>query len=145
MKPFHLLTGSLALVATAFVLPDAVAKPAYRTTAIEQLKLTPDKDGKQTVTCQYCHVAAFGGSQWNGFGNAVRAEIRGAAGGNVGQALYLVLKANKDADRDGYTDAIEVFAKTLPGDSKSKPSKTVAALQKELAAAGGVDQYKPKP
>lgn len=145
MKPIHLLTGSLALVAASFVLPSAVAKPAYRTVAITQLKLEPDKDGKQSVTCQYCHVAAFGGSQWNSFGTAIRAEYRGAADQKIGQALYLTLKENKDHDGDGYADVLEVFAKTLPGDSKSKPSKSVADLQKELTAAGGVDQYQPKP
>lgn len=145
MKPLHLLAGSLALTLTLFAVPNATARSAYRQVAIEQLKLTPDKDGKQSVGCQYCHVAAFGGASWNSFGNAVRAAYFGDAQGNINQALYLTLKANKDSDGDKYPDALEVYAKTLPGDATSKPSKSVAQVQKAFTAAGGVNQYKPKP
>jgi hypothetical protein len=145
MKPIHLLAASLALSLTLFAVPNATARSAYRQVAIEQLKLMPDKDGKQSVGCQYCHTAAFGGGSWNTFGNAVRTAYLGDAQRNISQALYLTLKANKDSDGDKYPDALEVFAKTMPGDATSKPSKSVAVLQKEFKAKGGVDQYKPKP
>ncbi len=145
MKPVHLLVGSLALSLALFAMPNATARSAYRQVAIEQFKLAPDKDGTQSVGCQYCHAAAFGGGAWNAFGNAVRDSYLGGAGRNIGQALYLTLKANQDSDGDKYPDALEVFAKTMPGDAASKPSKTVAALQKEFKTKGGVDQYKPKP
>ncbi len=145
MKPIHLLAGSFALTLVLFAVPNATARSAYRQVAIEQFKLTPDKDGTQSVGCQYCHAAAFGGGAWNAFGNAVRDAYFGASQRNISQALYSTLKANKDSDGDKYPDALEVFAKTMPGDAASKPSKTVAALQKEFKAKGGVDQYKPKP
>jgi hypothetical protein len=145
MKPVHLLVGSLALMLTLFAVPNATARSAYRQVAITQFKLMPDKDGTQSVGCQYCHAAAYGGGAWNAFGTAVRAAYFGASQRNIGQALYLTLKANKDSDGDKYPDALEVFAKTMPGSATSKPSKTVAALQKEFTAKGGVDQYKPKP
>lgn len=140
MKPAHLLATGLAVAIALIAVPNASARPAYLQTAIGQFKLSADKTG-----CQYCHTNAFGGEGWNKFGDAIRASLRGAAQSNVNQALYLVLKANKDSDGDGYADALEVYAKTLPGDPSSKPTKSVAVLQQEFKAKGGVDQYKPKP
>jgi hypothetical protein len=139
MKPVHVIVASLALMLTLIAVPNASARPAYRQVVTSQFKLTSQ------VGCQYCHVAAYGGAAWNGFGNAVRSSYLGGANRNIAQALYLTLKANKDSDGDKYPDALEVFAKTMPGSATSKPSKTVAVLQKEFAAKGGVDQYKPKP
>ena len=140
MKPAHLLATSLAVAIALIAMPNASARPAYRQVVIDQFKLAA---GTQ-VGCQYCHVAAFGGASWNAFGNAVRSSYTGTAQRNINQALYLTLKTNKDSDGDGYSDALEVDAKTAPGDAKSKPSKTVAVLQKAFKTAGGVDQYKPK-
>ena len=144
MKPAHAFAVTVAAIVALIALPNASARPAYRQVAIDQLKLAPDKDGTQSVGCQYCHAAAFGGGSWNAFGDAVRSAFTGAANRNINQALYLTLKASKDSDGDGYPDALEVYAKTMPGDAKSKPSKAVAALQAAFKKAGGVDQYKPK-
>ncbi len=144
MKPAYVLAVTILAIAATVALPDASARPAYRQVVIDQFKLAPDKDGTQSVGCQYCHAAAFGGGSWNAFGNAVRSAFTGAANRNINQALYLTLKASKDSDGDGYSDALEVYAKTMPGDAKSKPSKTVAALQAAFKKAGGTDQYKPK-
>lgn len=140
MKSAHLLALTIAIAAALIALPGASARPAYRQVVIDQFKLPA---GTQ-VGCQYCHAAAFGGEGWNAFGTAVQTAFTGAAQRNINQALYLTLKANKDSDGDGYSDALEVYAKTLPGDPKSKPSKTVAVMQKAFKTAGGVDQYKPK-
>jgi hypothetical protein len=143
MKPAHLLGfGALALTALAFA-PLASAKNGYRLQAQEQYKLL-DKDGKGAISCTYCHTSPNGGGSWNKFGQAMRDLYFGDAKRNVGDMLYLTLKAGKDSDGDKYTDVLEVVAKTLPGDAKSKPSKTVAALQAELKAMGGVDAFKPK-
>jgi hypothetical protein len=138
MKPTRWLAGSLSLV-TALVLPTATAKFPYVPIAATQLKQTPS-----SVTCQYCHQSANGGAPWNKFGDAIRAQYNGAAKSDIGMALYLTLKANKDSDGDSFSDALEVFAKTLPGDAKSKPSKAKATLEAEFKKAGGVDQYKKK-
>ena len=135
MKPVHWLAGSLSLVALG--LSFAGAKPSFISVTATQYKLSAS-----SVTCQYCHTNPAGGAPWNKFGDALKASLKGAASGNVSTGLYLVLKANKDADGDGYSDALEVFAKTLPGDAKSKPTKAKATLEAEFKKAGGVDQYK---
>jgi hypothetical protein len=143
MKPAHLLgLGALALTVLAFA-PLASAKNGYRLQAQEQYKLL-DKDGKGAISCTYCHTSPNGGGSWNKFGLAMKDIYFGDAKRNVGDMLYLTLKANKDADGDKYSDVLEVVAKTLPGDAKSKPTKTVAALEAELKAMGGVDAFKAK-
>ena len=138
MKPVHLVAGSLVAAATLLAVPLASARPAFRSQVIEQFKLDA-----ATTTCQYCHVNAGGGAPWNKFGDAVRANLRGDAKGNIADALYLTLKADKDSDGDGYADALEVFAKTLPGDPKSVPPEAPEALKARFEAAGGLGQYKP--
>jgi hypothetical protein len=137
LRPTHALAFAVALVALGIAAQPASARNAYRLQAIQQYKLTG-------MNCQYCHVAATGGSNWNKFGTALDAQYTGAAKRDIKQALYLVLKANKDSDGDGYPDVLEVVAKTLPGDAKSKPTKSVAALQADLQKLGGVDAFKAK-
>jgi hypothetical protein len=141
MKPVHV--AGLAVALAILCVPLASARPAFRQATADLFNLK--KDGQPDLTCQFCHVNAGGGASWNKFGDAVRTKIRGDAAGNVSQALYLVVKDAKDSDGDGYADGLEVFAKTLPGDDKSKPEKAVADLQKDYDAKGGADQYKPKP
>jgi hypothetical protein len=143
LKPAHFLTLGALLGAVTLVAPLATAKNAYRLQAQEQYKWV-DKDGKGTpITCQMCHIAPNGGRSWNKFGSAMSAIYFGEAKRNVGDMLYLTLKANKDADEDGYTDVLEIVAKTLPGDAKSKPTKSVKDLEAELVKLGGVDAFKP--
>jgi hypothetical protein len=136
MRPLHFLALSVALLGSAALQPTS-ARNAYRLQAIQQYKLS-------SMSCTYCHVSATGGSNWNRFGTALDATYQGASKRNIRQALYDVLKANRDSDGDGYADVLEVVAKTLPGDAKSKPAKTVPALQAELKKLGGVDAFKPK-
>ena len=70
--------------------------------------------------------------------------LAGVAGGAYfGEVLYTVLSANGDSDGDGYPDAIEVFANTLPGDPESHPDKPLAELEQAFAVAGGVATYMP--
>ena len=146
MNAKRALMGSLvfaSLVGGLFV-PNASARPGFRAVVAEQFKLA-DKDGKiDSVTCQYCHANAGGGPPWNKWGDAVREQIKGDAKGNISDALYLALKANKDSDGDGYPDALEVVAKTMPGDETSKPTQSIAALEDELAKIGGLDAFKAK-
>ena len=143
MKPVHAAGLALALAGAVLFAPLASARPAFRQAAADLLDYK--KDGQPTITCQFCHVNAGGGAPWNKFGDAVRAKIRGDAKGNINEALYMVIKDDKDSDGDGYADGLEVFAKTLPGDEKSKPEKAVADLKKQYDAKGGAEQYKPKP
>lgn len=117
----------------------AIARPPYRTQAIAQFHLVPDQGSTRVIGCQYCHVGASGGAPWNAFGNLVRANFREG----IQMALYQALKAGQDSDGDGYTDALEVFAGTLPGDANSRPLVEAAYLKTNFEKAGGVDLYKP--
>ena len=129
-------------------LPVAFALPKYRTGAIVQLHYDVGNPlwayDRTVMSCAFCHVNESGGAPWNPFGEALKAGFRGNPKANFGTVLHDVLKANGDADADGYPDVIEVYARTLPGDPESKPDKTLAALEKAFEAAGGVAQYAPK-
>ena len=142
MKAVHVLLGGIAIAVVCA--PLASARPPYRAQVIEQLKLA-DKDGKaDSITCGYCHQNPGGGRNWNKWGDAVKAQLAGDAKGNIGDAIYLALKTDKDSDGDGFADVLEVVAKTLPGDEKSKPDKSKEDLEKMLKDMGGVDAFKPK-
>jgi len=127
----------------AVLLEQAAARPPYRTQAIAQFHLEADPAKKGTTGCTYCHVNARGGAPWNAFGQTVKRAFSENPRAFIPDALYGALKFDLDSDKDGYSDALEVFALTLPGDATSKPSESVADLQKRFDAAGGVEQYNP--
>lgn len=143
MKPVQLL-GVLVAVGV-IAAPISSARPAYRLQTITQLGLTPDANGKATITCQFCHEGARGGKPWNTFGENVRVNFFGAAEKNIAQALYLTMKDRKDSDGDGYDDVLEVLGNGRPGDAKIKPRTPKDTLEAELKLIGGVDFFKPKP
>lgn len=138
-----LLAGLVLLSA-----PAALALPKYRLIAAHQLGYDRDDPlwqlTRTVMPCTTCHVRPQGGPPWNAFGESLRAAFRAQPQTSFGEALYAVLQAKADADGDGYPDALEFFAHTLPGDPKSRPDKTVAQLQAEFERAGGLAQYAPK-
>jgi hypothetical protein len=111
------------------------AFPAYRAMAVKHLHLVDNR-----VMCTYCHVNAGGGDPWNPFGQ----EVQNALTENFPQTLYEVLKSKNDADGDGYFDALEVFAGSLPGDKKVMPLVDVQTLEQHFEKAGGFELYKPQ-
>ncbi|GGM13549.1 hypothetical protein [Deinococcus aerophilus] len=131
--------------------PVALALPKYRLQAIPQLRYDADNPlwtlDRRVMACTYCHVHEGGGAPWNPFGEAIRAGFRAdAEAGGKGKfpdVLYATLQAGQDADGDGYPDALEVFARTLPGDPASRPDQPLAEVQAAFAVAGGVEQYAP--
>jgi hypothetical protein len=143
LKPFQLLGVSSLVVTVLLFAPSAFAKPGYRLAAQEQYRLL-EKNGKGEIQCTYCHTNPNGGAGWNKFGQQLKDLYFGDARKNVADMLFLALRANKDSDEDGFTDVLEVVAKTLPGDATSKPTVTVAVLQAELTKLGGLDSFKPK-
>lgn len=129
-------------------LSPAASMPAYRLQAIPQLHYDKDDplwqySGK-VMACTFCHVNKNGGAPWNPFGQALQKGFQADPKARFGDVLYNVLAANGDADGDGYPDASEVFAHTLPGDASSKPDKPLAEVEAEFAAAGGAAQYAAK-
>ncbi len=138
MKPVHLLVIVLTLAIAGTQISSA--RSTYRPIALAQLKL--DKNATvQKVGCQFCHINPFGGVGWNGFGQALKAQL--ATSGGINQALFDLLKQNKDSDKDGFKDVLEVVAGTLPGDSASKPTLKTKDLETKLKKLGGVSAYKP--
>lgn len=129
----------------------ALAMPKFRLAAIQQFHYDAGNPlweyDKRVMACTYCHVNTSGGAPWNPFGQALQAQfVTDAAAGQKNtfpQVLYDLLKAEKDSDGEGYPDALEVFAHTLPGDATSKPKTPLIELQKEFDKAGGVEQYAP--
>ena len=91
------------------------------------------------VGCVLCHVNTEGGDPWNAFGQRVQAKLDG----DFAKTLLGVLGELRDSDADGYNDALEIFAKTLPGDAKSVPSQKPEELQAAFEKAGGLEQFKP--
>ena len=124
-----------------------LAMPQFRMQAVVQLhydKLDPlwQYSGK-VMSCTFCHVNKSGGAPWNVFGQALKAGFAANPRSNFGTVLYTVLQANGDSDGDGYPDATEVYANTLPGDPQSHPDKPLAELEQQFTAAGGTAMYAP--
>ncbi|GGJ88545.1 hypothetical protein [Deinococcus aquiradiocola] len=139
----------LPLLAAAALgtLGGTLAMPQFRAAAIVQLhydKLDPlwQYSGK-VMSCTFCHVGKGGGAPWNPFGQALQKGFASNPRANFSQVLSAVLQANGDADGDGYPDAVEIFARTLPGDPASHPDRPLAEVQAEYDAAGGAAQYAP--
>ena len=139
----------VTLVLTGLILGVGQAKNTYRLAAIAQFKLPADTDdGTRLILCTYCHVNNSGNKPWNSFGINLQATFRNETDTSLSNtlrikdALYKVLAKKIDADNDGYYDALEVFAKTLPGNDASKPSLEALKLEMQFKDAGGFAQFK---
>ncbi len=146
MKP--MLFVMVGLVVLGFA-SSGVAKNQYRLAAIAQFKLEPDReDGTRAVACTYCHINSTGASPWNPFGKNLRDTFRedtnrtASADARIKDALFKVLLKKLDSDGDGYTDALEVYAGTLPGNKLNTPTRKVEDLEGAFVASGGYAQFK---
>lgn len=126
-----------------------VAKNQYRLAAVVQYKLEPDReDGTKGVACTFCHVNSTGASPWNPFGTNLRNTFRNetdkitSSDSRIKEALYKVLAKKLDSDGDGYYDAIEIYAGTLPGNKVNSPTRSVKDLEAAFVKSGGIDQFK---
>ena len=119
------------------------ARSGFDPVMYKQLKLE-DRVGTvlEKSSCQLCHMNARGGAPWNPFGLAI-GKFR-AKRLPIDKAVYEALKLEMDVDKDGFTDALEVFAGTMPGDTNSKPTQTFEVLKTKFEVAGGVMLYAPK-
>lgn len=140
------LLGALVLSA-----PVALAMPGFRLSAIRQFHYDQGNPlweyDRRVMACTYCHVNPSGGAPWNPFGEAVRATFRADAQAGrhrkFPDVLYTLLASDRDADKDGYSDVLEVFARTLPGDPASKPVEPLTQVRAAFDQAGGIKQYAP--
>ncbi len=141
MKPVtFLIAVGLIFLAKPFVMTGG-ARPVYNAIMTYQYKLREDVNLRST--CLYCHIEAEGGEGWNLFGTLMQEVFAEEGNRLVPETLYETLKRNADSDRDGYTDILEVVAKTFPGNKNSVPTKTVAELEAELEKLGGLEAFKP--
>lgn len=146
MKPVFFVAAGLVVLGFASA---GVAKNQYRLAAIAQYNLEPDReDGTRGVACTYCHVNTTGASPWNPFGLNLRDTFRketspvATSDARIKEALFKVLTKKLDSDGDGYFDALEVYAGTLPGNKINLPSRDVKALEAAFTASGGFAQFK---
>jgi hypothetical protein len=138
MKPVHFLAFVLAVAIVGTTISSA--RSTYRPITLKQFKLEKNAAANK-AGCQLCHLQAFGGAGWNGFGQALKGQMATSSG--VNQALFDLLKKNADSDKDGFKDVLEVVAGTLPGDAKSKPTAKATDLEAKLKKMGGVSAFKP--
>jgi hypothetical protein len=134
----HVLLG-IAVTVFAVGFTPTRASDSYLSLIYEQFGFVEDDE----IGCSYCHTDPDGGEGWNAFGQLAKRTLE-KTDGNMSQSLYLALKANLDSDKDGYVDVLEVIAKSLPGDLKSRPEQSVKQLEQELAKLGGIDAFKPQ-
>jgi hypothetical protein len=141
------LEGSPVRVLVVFIVISSLisavsARSSFDPVMYKQLKLE-DRVGTalEKSSCQLCHMKARGGAPWNPFGLAI-GKFR-AKRLPIDQAVFEALKLEADVDKDGFSDALEVFAGTMPGDANSKPTETLEVLKTKFDAAGGVTQYAP--
>ncbi|WP_052016721.1 hypothetical protein [Deinococcus sp. RL] len=136
------LGGALLAGLVLLSAPVALALPKYRTEAARFLG--HDKDDPlwqlsgKVMPCVTCHTQPQGGEGWNAFGQSLQAEFRAQPTASFRTVLRSVLAREADADADGYPDALELFARTLPGDPTSKPAKSLGDLRAEFERAGGL-------
>lgn len=137
------ILSTIIVLGALTALHPAHAVPEYFGVLLEQFRLIGDPSA-QAARCTYCHVNQDGSVPWNPFGDRVHVQLfEPESQGDIRLTLYLVLKQNKDSDADGYSDLLEVVARTLPGDPTSKPSRTIPELEKQLADMGGLDAFSP--
>jgi hypothetical protein len=142
------LEGSPVRVLVVFIVISSLisvvsARSSFDSVIYKQLKLE-DRVGTvlEKSSCQLCHMNARGGAPWNPFGLAI-GKFR-AKRLSIDKAVFEALKLEVDVDKDGFTDALEVFTGTMPGDANSKPTETLEVLKSKFDAAGGVMQYAPR-
>jgi uncharacterized membrane protein len=126
---------SLVLVATLVCLlagSRGRALPAYMQTASETYSFkaggTLAKAG-----CSVCHAGATNRNSLNFYGKALQGALQSSAGRTVTPQVLHTLD-DRDSDGDGWPNAAEFKADTLPGDPASKPSGTPPAAANATGA-----------
>jgi uncharacterized membrane protein len=110
----------------------AAARPIYPEVVRMAYPLKANGVVEQAVnSCLLCH-ASPGPPQLNPYGRDVRAALTQAHTSTLTAALLQSLN-DRDSDGDGFTNAAEFAADTLPGDPTSKPAGTPAAAPQTVS------------
>jgi uncharacterized membrane protein len=91
---------------------------------------------KALDSCLLCHDSP-GPPRLNPYGNDVRAALTQANTRTLTPALLRSIN-DRDSDGDGFTNAAEFAADTLPGDTTSKPAGTPSAAPQIVSQASTV-------
>lgn len=132
-----LMLGCLAL---AYCMP-AAALPEYLQAAKTAygFKAGGAVDSK---ACNLCHAGDTNKNSLNSFGKDLQAALKASADHRVTPALIRTLDS-KDSDGDGWPNASEFAADTLPGDPASKPAGTPpgSVMPKDSTAAAAFNPF----
>lgn len=112
------------LLFSGFPLVNAWARPQFPPIVIETYHLVPGStDYNAAKNCTLCHVPS-GPPERNPYGKDVQRALERAGATMLTPAILHSID-NLDSDGDGYTNAQEFAADTLPGDPKSHPNGPV--------------------
>ncbi len=115
MTALAALFGCLCL---ATLLPYAGALPDYLAVAKKTYGIKP-KSTLDKASCKLCHTSG-GPPDLNPYGSSIKLALKQKKTGTLTPAILHALD-DKDADGDGFNNALELKADTLPGDAKSHP------------------------
>ena len=80
-----------------------------------------------TRNCQLCHKQATNANSLNPYGKSVQSALNSASAEQLTPALLHSLD-NQDPDNDGFSNASEFQADTLPGDPQSHPDGATSGV-----------------
>jgi uncharacterized membrane protein len=114
----------------------AFGMPPFRAVVTSTYAIKPGGTiSKAVEACVFCHVAGQVPKR-NPYGRDLEAALKQAGGQDLTPTIIKSVE-NKDSDGDGFTNAAEIAADTLPGDPNSKPAgKPMVAPLSAPAAAG---------
>ncbi len=120
---------------------NAAALPEYLAAAKTAYNFKPG-GVVDTKSCSLCHNGATNRNSLNLYGKEVQSALKSTSDQKITPAVLHLLD-DKDSDGDGWSNAAEFHADTLPGDPASKPSGTPPAIGKPSAAIPGANEVNP--
>jgi hypothetical protein len=108
----------VALVIVAGVLALSGGQAHAKSSFLTSFNSQYGTSGTALNTCNVCHGSG-GTSTWNSYGQAIR-----SLGSSVTITTRMTNVESLDSDGDGFTNIVEITARTFPGDPGSTPAPT---------------------
>lgn len=89
--------------------------------------------------CALCHVDPAGGGPLNPYGKDIKSFLKTAGNKLTPELLHSL--DSQDSDGDGFTNAAEFLADTLPGDATSHPAGKPTGAIKQVASEGEISPF----